>query len=86
MKKCVLTLAAVLTMGVGGYGVYASQETASKTSDLLLDNVEALAQDEWMGGVVCSIRSNDGIGKCWKRTWYLLDCERTDNPNSYCQS
>lgn len=82
MKKFVLTLAAVLTMGVGGYGVYASQAAVIKTSDLLLDNVEALAQDEGYT-VHCSYRCNDGIGQCWQRDG--MDCRRTDNPHNYCQ-
>lgn len=88
MKKTMLILAAALTIGVGSYGVYATQETEIAVSDLLLDNLEALAQDEVKTTVddyviTCSFKCNDGIGQCWIRK--DADCFRTDRPSNYCQ-
>lgn len=87
MKKYVLTLIVTLMVGVGGYGFYTAQNrqaALSSQAQLLLDNVEALADYELPEVVVnCSYRCNDGIGKCWERVGY--DCQRTPDPNIYCQ-
>ena len=83
MKKIVLLAAVALTMSIGGYGVYSVQTSEVKASDLLLENVEALAQNEGGITVNCSFRCNDGIGQCWVRQG--MDCVRSDDPHNYCQ-
>ncbi|OUP07408.1 hypothetical protein B5F34_11600 [Mediterranea sp. An20] len=89
MKKYVLTLIVTLMVGVGGYGFYTAQNrqaALSSQAQLLLDNVEALADYELPEVVVnCSYRCNDGRGQCWKRSTNLLDCEWSGNSNDYCQ-
>jgi len=69
MKKKWKTFALVAAVAaVGGYGVYTNQQAAAM-SDLMLENIEALAkiEDPEEGGVIvtCSKNCDDGIGRCW---------------------
>ena len=50
-----------------GYNFYQSNVETEETSDIVLANVEALAAGE-AGGVTCSAKCSDGIGKCWLRS------------------
>lgn len=70
MKKKWKTFALVAAVAaIGGYGVYTNQQAAAM-SDLMLENIEALAkiEDPDEGGVVitCSRTCSDGIGRCYK--------------------
>ena len=51
---------------VAGYGVYASQTKSNEMSDIMLENVEALARDEVT--ITCSRSCSDGVGRCWIRS------------------
>ena len=71
-----------------GYNVYlAHAKTSNISADILMANVEALAQNEGGGETVitCSASCRDGIGLCWKTS--ELDsryCQRSDNPENSC--
>ena len=82
MKRFILLAVIALTMSVGGYGVYSAQTSEVKASDLLLENVEALAQNEDGFTVNCSYSCNDGIGQCWEKVGG--ECVRSDDPHNYC--
>lgn len=87
MKKKILkpiTIAAVAF--IAGYNIYLANVDNYVLTDMMLANVEALAQDE-SGGVIisCSESCRDGIGKCW--TTHRLDpnyCERSAITTNYC--
>ena len=70
-KSMVVAVVAI----IAGYNVYLAQaESYNEMSDLLLANVEALAQNEGREAVItCSQYCNDGIGRCWFK-----------NGNDYC--
>lgn len=65
-KKLVAVISLFVIILFGGYTVYSSQNEV-KLSDLVLANVEALAQ----GGeypdmeITCNIKKNTSSGRCW---------------------
>lgn len=65
-KSMVVAVVAIFA----GYNVYlAHAKTNNISADILMANVEALAQNEEGGDVItCSQYCNDGIGKCWLKS------------------
>lgn len=67
MKKKWKTFALVAVVAaIGGYGVYTNQKAVAM-SDLMLENIEALAKIEELPEVVitCSRTCSDGVGRCY---------------------
>ena len=86
MKTSILLVAAFTL--VAGYSVYQSQQK-EQLSDIALENVEALADNELPNvDVVCSRNP----GRCWARIGYLCmkgeytgpACVRTSDTSKYC--
>lgn len=83
MKKNLLKgLAVVAFAMIAGYNVYQAHSETEGMSELMLANVEALAAGE-VGGITCSQRCNDGIGRCWAQTNDFY-CVPTGSPNDTC--
>ena len=82
-----ITMVAAFSL-FAGYNFYQSNAATEETSDIVLANVEALAAGE-AGGVTCSAKCSDGIGKCWLRSGSMYDsctgypCMRTDGSTYY---
>lgn len=64
------SMAVVVTAIFAGYNVYLAQaKTNAISADILMANVEALAQSEEGGAVItCSAKCNDGVGVCWTKS------------------
>lgn len=91
MKKRFMIPAAIAAlMGVGAYFGHATA-TPSDTSDLLLDNAEALADDPEINlpGVEIVCDGPEIKGRCWgaKFDWdtFAVTCVPTGNPNDFCR-
>ena len=72
------SMAVAVTAIFAGYNVYLAQaKTNAISADILMANVEALAQSEEGGAVItCSRSCGDGVGQCWVKI----------DPNSpYCE-
>ncbi len=89
MKKIFLSVTALFAIAVlAGYNVYSSQNNI-KLSDLVLANVEALAQDSESSD---TSKCGEKFGKCWRRKGecnpaygiYYDDCEYTGNKIYSC--
>ena len=77
-----LTFVAVATM----LFLKANSAPQKGTNDTILDNVEALAQNEGGEAVItCSSSCRDGIGQCWQSCKKEpLYCERTESALNHC--
>jgi len=86
MKSIVKTVAVIAMACVITIKAYNKQN--ANIADVVLANVEALAQDEAdlpPVVVTCSESCRDGIGKCW--TTHKIDpnyCQRSPELNNYC--
>ena len=76
--KVLFVVAAAFAVSYQAYGEMKKNES----SELVLANVEALAAGE-VGGITCSQRCNDGIGRCWAQTNDFY-CVPTGSPNDTC--
>ena len=45
-----------------------NEQKIINVSDVVLANIEALAEPEGDATITCSAKCNDGIGKCWVRS------------------
>lgn len=65
MRNTILKVAmfALITL-IAGYNAFTNSKEESKLSNLMLDNVEALASNE-EPGITCSKTCSDGIGRCY---------------------
>ncbi|MDE6347205.1 MAG: NVEALA domain-containing protein, partial [Bacteroides sp.] len=72
---------------IGGYGVYTNQKAVAM-SDLMLENIEALAkiEDSDEGGVVitCSRTCSDGVGRCYKKYDDWGNCHFSGDQSNFC--
>ncbi len=78
-----LTFVAVATM----LFLKANSAPQKGMNDTILDNVEALAQNEELPEIVvsCSESCRDGIGKCWKKSDQdERYCQRSEEQTNYC--
>lgn len=67
MKKLTYSIAVITAATI--FFLRANDQREERLSDLVLANVEALAQNEEGGAVItCSQYCNDGIGKCWLKS------------------
>ena len=74
MRNFVKVLLAFLLVAVAGYGVYTSQ-TKTELSDVMLENVEALADFEWdENGWYCWKESYDDGGSAFFTYIRCFDC------------
>ena len=76
---------AVIFVALAGYGVFASQQKPDNLSDVMLENVEALADNELPEvEVTCSRTCSDGVGRCY----YVYDrwgnCHFNGDQSCYC--
>lgn len=68
--------------------IKASNKQNVNISDVVLANVEALAElenDNPIVVITCSRTCEDGIGQCWKTfDEYSKYCTRTDDTSNFC--
>jgi len=75
------TMAVAVTAIFAGYNVYLAQaKTNAISADILMTNVEALAQSEGGAMITCSKRCDDGIGQCW-----TYDENNSTPTHKYCR-
>lgn len=84
--KLFKTMAIAAFAIITGFNVYQAKAEVNEASDLLLANIEALAQNGSRDAVVsCSASCRDGIGKCWTSCEDApLYCKRTDSTQNNC--
>lgn len=76
---------AVIFVALAGYGVFASQQKSDNLSDVMLENVEALADNELPEfTITCSQRCDDGIGQCFTYDCNLGRCIATGVEDDHC--
>ncbi len=86
MKKNFLKVAlvAAVAAAMAGYGVYAHQ-TKEMMSDVMLENVEALARYELPEvTITCSRTCSDGVGRCYYKFDNWGNCHFNGDQNCYC--
>ena len=85
MKKNLIYALAIITTATVFF-LKTNHNTQSVISDTILDNVEALAQNEGGEAVItCSSSCRDGIGQCWQSCKKEpLYCERTESALNHC--
>lgn len=64
-KKIYAVLVVAVVAMFAGYNMYQSQKTEKIVSDLVMANVEALADNEDFT-ITCSRTCSDGVGRCYK--------------------
>lgn len=58
MKKYIISMMAVATVAIAGWNYQQNKEV--ELSDLAMENVEALANEEWGGGRYCQWDASNG--------------------------
>lgn len=58
MKKYIISMMAVATVAIAGWNYQQNKEV--ELSDLAMENVEALANEEWGGGKYCQWDATNG--------------------------
>lgn len=66
-KKIITFLVVAIATGLVGIKASEFQKSNSVFNEILLANVEALANDSEDATITCSRSCGDGIGRCWDR-------------------
>ena len=83
-KKLVAVISLFVIILIGGYTVYSSQNNV-KLSDLVLANVEALAEYESPDvEITCNGTKNTPPGRCWHQYAHPEDCRFSGSMSDTC--